>query len=471
MSNSILKFSLDTFGNIEKHNETMSKGRCGIFYKGLNRNGTYITDEFANKLLSSIAYTPVKGIYEIDDFSDHGEERTEGRIYGIVPLEHNFAWETHMDKDGVERTYACVDVLYYTALYPEAKQINGKSQSMELYGKSIKGNWQFMNGQKSFVFTDGCFLGLQVLGDEVEPCFEGAQFYSLGNDLEKFIKALDELNQQGDKLTYQNFQGGNKMCITFKISDNQKFDIIWNLLNTNFNEENNYQVDYSICDIYDSYAIVRNHTNGTFERVYYSKNDETDSLEIINKEICYIIDVNEAEKNALQNLKNMNNNTFEVIDEQYKNLTEEKVQFEVKIVELNGDISTLNTKIEETNNNFTQINEQYEALNKTYSTLQNDYNNVVAERDELVSYKKDIVDNNKKDIINSYSEFLSSDLLAEYEANMDKYTVEELDMKLTYEQKKANPSMFTKKDDGASYIPSKAPTDKWKSILSPYENK
>ena len=166
----------------------------------------------------------------------------------------------------------------------------------------------------------------------------------------------------------------------------------------------------------------------------------------------------------------MNNNTFEAIDEQYKNLVEEKTQFEVKIVDLNENISTLNTKIEETTNNFTQINKQYEALNETYSALQKDYDNVVMERNELVSYKKDIVDSNKKDVINSYSEFLSSELLADYMANMDKYSVEELDMKLTYEQKKANPSMFTN-DKGAGYVPKDVSTDKWKSILSPYENK
>lgn len=471
MSNSILKFSLDTFGNLEKYNETISKGRCGIFYKGQNRNGTYITDEFAEKLLSTVAYTPVKGIYEFDDFGDHGEERTEGKIYGIVPFDHNFAWETHLDKDGVERTYACVDVLYYTALYPEAKEICGKGQSMELYGKSIQGNWKFVNGQKSFVFTDGCFLGLQVLGDEVEPCFEGAQFYSLGNDLEKFICALDELNNRENELIYQKLQGGNTMNITFKISDNQKFDMLWNLLNPNCTEENGYQIDYMICDVYDDYAIARNVTANNFERIYYVKNDENDSLEVTNSEVCYIVDVTEVEKNALQSLKELNSNSYELVDQQYKNLVEQNSEFDAKIVELNNTISTLNMNIEQANENFAQIQTQFEDLNNNYTTLQNDYNNTVQERDELASYKKDIVDSNKKAIINSYAEVLPTELLEEYTANLDAWTAEEIDMKLTYEQKKANPSMFTKQDAGNGYIPKDAEIDKWKSILSRYENK
>jgi hypothetical protein len=43
-----------------------------------------------------------------------------------VPECNNFAWEQHLDEDGIERTYACTDVLLFTALYPEASDIVGK---------------------------------------------------------------------------------------------------------------------------------------------------------------------------------------------------------------------------------------------------------------------------------------------------------------------------------------------------------
>ena len=49
-----LEFPVTVYGNLEKYNETISKGRCRVFYKYGNRNGTYITDEFAEKLLSSV---------------------------------------------------------------------------------------------------------------------------------------------------------------------------------------------------------------------------------------------------------------------------------------------------------------------------------------------------------------------------------------------------------------------------------
>jgi hypothetical protein len=160
--NIITDFPVTIYGNLEKYSETISKGRCRIFYKHGNRNGTYITDEFAEKLLETIPYAPVKGIYSEDDedYTDHGMKRSEGRIYGIVPANPNVTWELHLDDDGVEREYACVDVLIHTGLYREASEIIGKGQSMELYSPSIKGDWKIINGQKFFVFSEGSFLGL-----------------------------------------------------------------------------------------------------------------------------------------------------------------------------------------------------------------------------------------------------------------------------------------------------------------------
>lgn len=79
------EFSVTVYGDLEKYNDVTSRARCRTFYKGANRNGTYITDEFAEQLLSTIPYTPVKGIYEDDDYTDHGDKRSLGRIYGIVP--------------------------------------------------------------------------------------------------------------------------------------------------------------------------------------------------------------------------------------------------------------------------------------------------------------------------------------------------------------------------------------------------
>ena len=160
MDKALCEFSVQVYGELNQYNEVLSKARCRIFYKYENRNGTYITDEFADKLLSSLSYVPVKGIYQGEDYTDHGQQRDQGRIYGIVPENPNISWEDFLDDDGITRTYACTDVLIFTALYKEANEIIGKSQSMELYAPSLKYHEAIIHNKRYVVFDDGCFLGL-----------------------------------------------------------------------------------------------------------------------------------------------------------------------------------------------------------------------------------------------------------------------------------------------------------------------
>ena len=96
------------------------------------------------------------------DFGDHGENNSDGRIYGLVAAEPNFAWEDHIDPDGEVRQYACADVVYYTALYPEAKLIAGSSQSMEIWRGNLEGEWKIWpdDGEPYYHFYKGCLLGL-----------------------------------------------------------------------------------------------------------------------------------------------------------------------------------------------------------------------------------------------------------------------------------------------------------------------
>ena len=244
MNKPLCEFTVQVYGELNKYNEVLSKARCRIFYKYENRNGTYITDEFAEKLISSLPYVPVKGIYSDEDYTDHGTQRDQGRIYGIVPENPNVAWEEFIDDDGITRTYACTDVLIFTAIYEEANDIIGKSQSMELYPPSLKYHEAIVHNKRYIVFDDGCFLGLQVLGDKVEPCFEGASFYTLQSTIEYTINQIKKY-------------GGTKMPkINFKLSDDAKFSALWALLNPEFNEEGNWTISYGISAVYDDYALA-----------------------------------------------------------------------------------------------------------------------------------------------------------------------------------------------------------------------
>lgn len=456
----LTKFSLSVYGNISAYNEVLSKARVRIFYKYENRNGTYITDEFAEQLISTLPYVPVKGIYDSmeEDYTDHGRERYEGRIYGIVPENPNFAWEKHLDEDGVEREYACADVFLFTGIYKkEALEIVQKAQSMELFADSLDGDWQFINGKKYFVFTKGRFLGLQALGDKYEPCFEGAAFYSIQSLRDSLKEVIEEI-EKFELGTEQNIGGENQM--EFKLSDNQKYNMIWTLLNPNFNEEGGWALQYAVCDVYEGYAVAFNMENQGYERAYYTKNDETDSLSIDKMEACYIVDINEEEKRALQVLHEMNEGTYEKIDEKMTSLNEEVTSlnetvdslkeenenFSQKIEEQNGQISTLEqekvdvqTELNEAKENYAAAQSQIESLTETNQELEN--------------FKANIILKEKEAVIEHYSTLLDVEVLDSFKEKINDMTKDELDKELAYTLVQSKPTLFSNQEENPGYTP------------------
>lgn len=447
MNKNLLKFNVSIYGEMTKYNDVLSKARCRIFYKYGNRNGTYITDEFADKLLSSVAYTPVKGIYNGDDFTDHGEDNSEGKIYGIVPENPNVAWEKHVDEDGVEREYACVDVLIFSELYEEAKDIVSKAQSMELFRKTLKYHQAVIDGQKWFVFDDGCFFGLQVLGEDVEPCFEGAAFYSLKENIEKVIFELDKINNDLEEQT---------MKINFKLSNREVFDAIWSLLNTEFNEENDWTVTYGILDVYDDYAFVYNYETGNYARAYYTKNDEDNSVVIDSiDEPRFMIDVSENELNTINTLRALNGDTYELVSEELTNAHdnfEKVVEFSTKIEELTTQNSTLTVEKDE--------------LAQANSSLQSERDSLAEENQELQTRCSSYEKSAKDAIVEQYVGQLAEEILDQYRQNYDNYSVVDLDKELAYQLKCANPSVFSK---APAYLPVEHPLTGVEQILSKYD--
>ena len=444
-----LNFKVQVYGELEKFSETISRSRCRIFYKGLNRNGTYITEEFAEKLISTIAYAPIKGIYEDDDensdFEDHGEKRSDGKAYGVVPADYNFKWEEHLDDDGIKRTYACVDVLLWTAIYEEAREIPGKSQSMELYEPSIKGKWVLIEGKRVYQYEDGCFLGLQVLGDKVEPCFEGAAFYTLKDMINELYTLYSNfLNDENNR------KGGKKM-VNFKLSDKRKHCMLFDILNKEYyTEENEWAIRYTICEVYDDYALCYDYQEETYLRAYYTKNDSDDTITIDNTVKAFIIDVTEGEYNALNALRSQVN-TFEQIDEKFAAGVEAQNNLEQK----DEEIATYTTQIQEKDNQINELNEKVDQLTNENATLS--------------AYKLDVEKKEKQSIIDKYSNVIDDEIIATYTAKIDELSSEELDKNLSYELVKATPSIFSK--SGAGVIPKDEPVTGVEAILNKYRNK
>ena len=463
------EFPITVYSELKSLSPTLSLSRCRIFYRGLNRNGSYITDEFAEKLVKTLPYAPVKGIYEVDDYTDHGEERDLGRIYGVVPVDNNFAWEQHLDSDGVMRTYACTDVILYTALYKEANEITGKSQSMELYEPSIKGDWEIRNGQRCYVFSDGCFLGLQVLGDDTEPCFEGSSFFKLKDNLEAIVKQMEKfafLTKREEKQVEK---------LNFKLSDNAKFEAIWALLNPNCTPEGNWTVDYAVCDVYDKYAIAYNIGSGQYIRAYYTKDDSNNSVKIDKTEECFIVDVNSEEKIALDTLQTLKG-TYTAAVTEFNDLTAGKKAVEDELEAEKENFTKiqdeLNTKISECETKINTLETEKDTFSAQVEELTADKETLINENKQLSDYKLSIEKKEKEEVIASYKNKLSEEKLAEYTAKIEEYSdTTSLKKDLAFELVENNPSFFSKKEEETLIPTGDGAGSGIEAILSKYANK
>lgn len=252
--------------------------------------------------------------------------------------------------------------------------------------------------------------------------------------------------------------------INFKLSDDQKFTAIWALLNSEFNEESNWTVTYGITAVYDDYALATNYETGDVCRVYYKKNDANDMVELGDIVKCYIMDVTEAEKSTIDSLRNLNGDTYKLVSDVLTNAQEnfnKVTEFSSQIEELNGSISTLTTERDSANAKINEYTAQLETANNTINSLNEEINS-------LKEYKLNIETQQKEAVISEYVDHLSDEILNSYREKIADYSTEDLDMRLAYELKKNNSSLFSKKQE-EGYVPKDNPPDGLTAILSKYK--
>lgn len=162
---------------------------CYVDDKVPNRNGSLITKAVATDMAKTLPGCPIVGFYNEnkDDFEQHNKQieiRADGvkfiettRPYGFVDLNAKVWFQTFTD-DGVEHEYLCTEGYIWTGAYPESKRIltNGNGQSMELDDSRLNGDWSFDdNGYPEFfIINEAVISKLCILGEDCEPCFEGA---------------------------------------------------------------------------------------------------------------------------------------------------------------------------------------------------------------------------------------------------------------------------------------------------------
>lgn len=173
----------------------VSKCEIKVMYLGKNRNGSYIDKDTALKMSKTLRCTPIVAAYNEnkEDFGDHGEvlHIEDGEIkfscktvpYGFVAPDAEVWFQKFDDTnefgETTTREYLMTTGYLWTGQYPELdKCINeGQGQSMEI--DDVDGHWtKDSNDIEFFIINDAIFTKLCILGDDVEPCFEGASVTS-----------------------------------------------------------------------------------------------------------------------------------------------------------------------------------------------------------------------------------------------------------------------------------------------------
>jgi len=229
---SIATINAPEFINLEPLdiNPMMSKCDIKVLYLGQNRNGTSINKQAASQMAKTLRGAPIVGYYKDNkqDFFDHGEQviydgegvhfNTLTKPYGFVSPDAE-VWfqefeEFNESGESITRVYMMTTGYLWTGQYKEAQQLfneGGKPQSMELDENSLQGFWskEENSDMEFFIINDAVFSKLCILGDDVEPCFEGASItapnisktFSLNDDFKQtlytMMKELQETLQGG----------------------------------------------------------------------------------------------------------------------------------------------------------------------------------------------------------------------------------------------------------------------------------
>ena len=195
-------------------NPLMSACEIKVLYVGENRNRSYITKEVATDMAKTLRGAPIVGYYkaEKEDFADHGREiiiDDEGIKFNCKTVPYGFVspdarvWfqefeDTNEFGEVTLREYLMTTGYLWTGQFAECKSAiegDGKPHSMELDEDTVQGHWaRNTSGMDFFIINDAIFSKLCILGDDVEPCFEGSSI-SAPNVSASFTKVDDTFRQ------------------------------------------------------------------------------------------------------------------------------------------------------------------------------------------------------------------------------------------------------------------------------------
>ena len=414
---SVATLSSPEFIDIHSISPFASQCEVKVLYLGGNRNGSYITKEVATEMAQTLPGCPIVGYYSenAEDFRDHGDQVVidgDGVKFNCLTTPFGFVapdakvWFKDFEEQDefgnkVIRTYLMTQGYLWTEQYKAAQKVinEGRPQSMELDEKTLKGHWSkdVNRGIDFFIINDAIFSKLCILGEDVEPCFEGASVtapnisstFSKEND---FAKTLYSMMNELKQLTYSLQEGGKTMDGT---------------------ENMNVQASAEEPAVTPEAPAAEDNT-ATPEENFSNAEDKVDSAEIaenqnITEEFAKKDDVDEKKPES---------------DDE----TDKGGSSDSKEEGGNDDKEDDEDKKKKASKNT--LEDKYALLEQELSELKDKYSSLENQNKELVAFKAEVEDAKKTELINSFY-MLSDEDKKDVVENKAKYTLEEIESKLS----------------------------------------
>ena len=434
-------------------------------------------------MANSLPGSPIVGYYneEKKDFEEHNriidvsngqfKIKDTTRPYGFVDLSAKVWFQKFLDDDSVEREYLMTEGWIWTGQYPESKRIieKGNNQSMELSEEFLNASWsKDINGKsKFFIINEAIISKLCILGQDVEPCFEGASItnFSLTFDDEfktQLFSLMNELKETMEKggtpvfTTYaveigdalwsalyshieKTYPDGDKdyCCSIYRIEgiyeeNGQKFAILQGR-----NDMKYYRLDFALVEV-SGISFSENIVEVT--KTYVPSAEPQFSEEAYNQyEVEYATKKKEEEKKAEEEGKteqkktdNSEDNTEDDEEEKKK-----KEYAQEKCAECGKPIEECECKKEEKTSysleeipEYLELQTKYSALETENSSLKEQVADLDSKLKAMVAFKNKIERKEKETMIASFY-MLSDEDKADVIANIDTYSLDDIEAKLS----------------------------------------
>lgn len=398
---------------------SVSKVSIKICYVGENRNGTYFSKEVLTEMGRKVGGCPIVGYYNesTQDFEGHNRSIQLGggdvkfvdmtKPYGFVP-ENPKVWFQVFNDDGVPHEYLCTEGWLWTKVYEEAQRIikHGNNQSMEIDGD---GHWaESENGDNLiFIYSEALIDKLCVLGEGVEPCFEGAQ-----------IKDKFELHEQFEALKQDMYAMMNEFKEALKGGETKVFttyavtigDALWTALYSHLNAEG-YSIRGVMTEGEQKFAIVQKSGDEKLYRMNFAfENDTLDAADEMSEFAADAVELQFSIEDNANFKKKEEENPEEGKDGKEDNPDSEEDSED-------GDKGK-----KKKDYNLDEIPE--------YVKLKQNYEALVAENTALKAFKVAAERVEKQAMIDSFY-MLSDEDKKDCVANIDTYSVEDIEAKLS----------------------------------------